>query len=245
MWHCYYGMDVSYSGWVIGLVCSVHCAASSTGIEMVKSILFIRGDYAALHKLLWWHWGDRMYCLIFCCVCQQNSLTDKNMSSVLQHCWLGSRKGIQPVKNWLVGCWSGYVSKSRCTFAFAFVCVYVGKIRIGCIFIVRCYASVVYAVILCPLSMWCGCSVPAAEWLDSSVEGIAQLAHAAGESILCHEGWWCGSFQMTLGRICFLLRTFITVMLKRQQTLCCNCCRILTDFQNSLPDRLVTSSVNL
>jgi len=52
----------------------------------------------------------------------------------------------------------------------------VSQIWIRCIFIMQCYASTVYAVILC-LSMWCGCSVPAAEWLDSSAV-IAQLAHA-------------------------------------------------------------------
>jgi len=29
------------------------------------------------------------------------------MSTLLWHCWLGSRKGIRPVKNWVVGCWRG------------------------------------------------------------------------------------------------------------------------------------------
>jgi len=27
--------------------------------------------------------------------------------SVLWRCWLGSRKGIRPVKNWMMGCWHG------------------------------------------------------------------------------------------------------------------------------------------
>jgi len=36
------------------------------------------------------------------------------VSSVLWCCWLGSRKGIQPVKNWVVGCWCGYLSGARC-----------------------------------------------------------------------------------------------------------------------------------
>ena len=31
------------------------------------------------------------------------------MSSVLWRCWLGGRKGIRPVKNWVMGCWCGYV----------------------------------------------------------------------------------------------------------------------------------------
>jgi len=29
------------------------------------------------------------------------------MPSVLWRCWLGVRKGIRPVKNWVVGCWRG------------------------------------------------------------------------------------------------------------------------------------------
>ena len=33
-------------------------------------------------------------------------------------CWLGGRKGIRPVKNWVVGCWCGYVSRSRSRFAY-------------------------------------------------------------------------------------------------------------------------------
>jgi len=30
--------------------------------------------------------------------------------SVLWRCWLGDRKGIRPVKNWVVGRWRGYLS---------------------------------------------------------------------------------------------------------------------------------------
>jgi len=33
--------------------------------------------------------------------------------SVLWRCWLGGRKGIRPVKNWVVGCWRGYLSGAR------------------------------------------------------------------------------------------------------------------------------------
>jgi len=40
------------------------------------------------------------------------------MPSVLWRCWLGSRKGIRPVKNWVVRCWRGCVSESRCRFAY-------------------------------------------------------------------------------------------------------------------------------
>ena len=45
------------------------------------------------------------------------------------------------------------------------------------------------------VALWCGCSVPAAEWLDSSAVGCAQLAHAADESILCRYGWRRGLFS--------------------------------------------------
>ena len=32
------------------------------------------------------------------------------LPSVLWRCWLGGRKGIRPVKNWVVGCWHSYLS---------------------------------------------------------------------------------------------------------------------------------------
>ena len=40
-------------------------------------------------------------------------------SSVLWRCWLGGRKGIRPVKNWVVRCWLGYLSGARCRLAYA------------------------------------------------------------------------------------------------------------------------------
>ena len=39
--------------------------------------------------------------------------------SVLWRCWLGDRKGIWPVKNWVVGCWHGYLSGARCRLAYS------------------------------------------------------------------------------------------------------------------------------
>ena len=41
------------------------------------------------------------------------------MPSVLWRCWLGGRKGIRPVKNWVVRCWCGYLSGARCRLAHA------------------------------------------------------------------------------------------------------------------------------
>ena len=48
----------------------------------------------------------------FLCVCCTT------LPSVLWRCWLGSRKGIRPVKNWAVGCWHGYLSGVRCRLAY-------------------------------------------------------------------------------------------------------------------------------
>ena len=39
------------------------------------------------------------------------------MPSVFWRCWLGGRKGIQLVKNWVVGCWRGYLSGASCRLA--------------------------------------------------------------------------------------------------------------------------------
>ena len=39
-----------------------------------------------------------LFTLLPCC-------TQCLVPSVLWRCWLGGRKGIQPVKNWVVGCW--------------------------------------------------------------------------------------------------------------------------------------------
>ena len=41
------------------------------------------------------------------------------MPSVLWRCWLGGRKGIWPVKNFVVRCWRGYLSGARCRLAYA------------------------------------------------------------------------------------------------------------------------------
>ena len=41
------------------------------------------------------------------------------MPSVLWRCWVGDRKGIRPVNNWVVRCWHGYLSGARCRLACA------------------------------------------------------------------------------------------------------------------------------
>ena len=47
-----------------------------------------------------------------------NKLNQSPLPLVLWHCWLGGRKGIRSVKNWVVGCWHGYLSAARCRLAY-------------------------------------------------------------------------------------------------------------------------------
>jgi len=63
-----------------------------------------------------------MQCIAWVCL-QQLTLVCRrgkkyHWPSVLWRCWLGGRKGIRPVKNWVVGCWCGYLSGARCRFAY-------------------------------------------------------------------------------------------------------------------------------
>ena len=58
---------------------------------------------------------------------------------MLWRCWLGDRKGIRPVKNWVVGCWRGYLSGARCRLAYGPADATVScfsKIQIGFTFLV-------------------------------------------------------------------------------------------------------------
>jgi len=50
---------------------------------------------------------------IHCAMCESF------LPSVLWRCWLGGRKGIRLVKNWVVRCWHGYLSGARCRLAYA------------------------------------------------------------------------------------------------------------------------------
>ena len=58
-------------------------------------------------------------------LCRTTAVTDQILTDwqlcfnneflpVLWRCWLGGRKGIRPVKNCVVGCWHGYLSRVRC-----------------------------------------------------------------------------------------------------------------------------------
>ena len=59
------------------------------------------------------------YLAVFCSrfnFCVMNIYFSK-LPSVLWCCWLGGRKSIRPVKNWVVRCWCGYLFGTRCRLA--------------------------------------------------------------------------------------------------------------------------------
>ena len=88
--------------------------------------------------------------------------TLSNMPSVLWHCWLGGRKGIRPVKTWVVGCWCGYLSGSRCRLAYGPADATVScfsKIQIGFTFLVPAHLGspgkrAVKRVCVCVFIQW-------------------------------------------------------------------------------------------
>ena len=92
-------------------------------------IIFNASSLLAVHALLWLRY---MLCCMRCvkfyastlwCVRASQSACIKfaciYLPSVLWRCWLGGRKGIWPVKNWVVGCWRSYLSGARCRLAYS------------------------------------------------------------------------------------------------------------------------------
>ena len=90
--------------------------------------------------------------------------------SVLWRCWLGDRKGIHPVKNWLVGCWHGYLSAARCRLAYTarlmplpLTVSCFSKFQIGFTFLYRLTQLVLDKGTLnrcvCVSTRWCRCNL--------------------------------------------------------------------------------------
>ena len=63
-----------------------------------------------------WHLQLRTRCFVGAVL--EKMLDNLFYISVLWRCWLGGRKGIRPAKNWVVGCWRGYLSGTRCRLAY-------------------------------------------------------------------------------------------------------------------------------
>ena len=117
---------VEYVKWVISMCCLcvglmtvlTHCEVNS--VPAVLYICYTRSPLSASVTAI----------TAFRQLCESASLADiivvsnRQVSlylylslflpSVLWRCWLGSRKGIRPVKNWVVGYWRGYLSGARC-----------------------------------------------------------------------------------------------------------------------------------
>jgi len=94
-------------------------------------------QWSACGLHLWWSNSSWLNAQVYYALVDCNSVP-----SVLWRFWLGSRKGIQPVKNREVGCWRGYLSGTRCRLAHgpadatATHCLLLSKIQIGFTFLV-------------------------------------------------------------------------------------------------------------
>ena len=80
--------------------------------------------------------------------------------SVLWRCWLGGRNSIRPVKNWVVGCWRGYLSGARCRLPLTVS--WFSKIQIGFTFLVLAHPGspgkrAVKRVCVCVCACACVC----------------------------------------------------------------------------------------
>ena len=67
------------------------------------------------HKHRPWYNGNSSQHLMIRTAIRPNNIRDK--FQVRWRCWSGGRKGIQPLRNWVVGCWHGYLSGARCRVA--------------------------------------------------------------------------------------------------------------------------------
>jgi len=65
-----------------------------------------------------WLSGAKSIKTVSCCFVYNSCVHTHVSVLVLWRCWLGGRKGIRSVKNWVVGCWRGYLSGVRCRFAY-------------------------------------------------------------------------------------------------------------------------------
>jgi len=96
---------------------------------------------------------------------------------------LYGRKGIQPVKNWVVGCWHGYLPRARCRLAYGPVDATVScfsKIQIGFTSLVPAYlgSSKIRAV-----KCACVCVVMVCFVADCCVSGLIIYEAAADAAV--------------------------------------------------------------
>ena len=128
------------------------------------------------------------------------------LPTVLWRCWLGGRKSIWPVKNWVVGCWHGYWSGAKCRLAYGpadstathFSCF--SKIQIGFTFLVPAHPGspgqrAVKRVCVCVVSGWPPVAAP--------VPLLRHVLHRTVPQHCNHDDHrqrrsWCGRRQVGL-----------------------------------------------
>jgi len=110
------------------LICSSNCYWHYQPFSVLKheGLTTNRTFHITKSKMIHWWFATENNCYLL---------------TVPWHCWLGGRKGIWLLKNWVMGCWRGYPSGARCRLAYgpadatATVSCF-GKIQIGFTFLV-------------------------------------------------------------------------------------------------------------
>jgi len=104
IWHQHFAPVTSWI-WKQPAAIERSCVTLAHGVVMMFVWLLQRSQFTLRGTVTWSN------CLIFLCM-------HAKMPSVLWRCRLGGRKGIQPVKTWVVGYCHGYLSGARCRLAY-------------------------------------------------------------------------------------------------------------------------------
>jgi len=107
----------------------LHCYVGGDYVMLQDSVVILGAQLAVFGSLECWR--DFCHCSVVfrsvfcywsgvlrCASLYSGVFCYWSVPSVLWHCWLGGRKGIQPVKNWVAGYWHGYLSGARCRLAY-------------------------------------------------------------------------------------------------------------------------------
>ena len=104
--HCDFGVTVVHM--LLPTSLQWHCCPLSTsGWKHHSSVAYLNVTWLSINGTV-----SSIFCQVL------SKFLSFFIPSVLWRCWLGGRKGIRPVKNWVVGCWHGYLSGAVCRFAY-------------------------------------------------------------------------------------------------------------------------------
>jgi len=93
-----------------------HCKVALLVCTMPR-LLGQTGTTARCYAVQWFS-KDKMWVFLSQLLPLMLWIIAQSLPSVLWRCWLGGRKGIRPVKNWVIECWHGYLPQARCWFAY-------------------------------------------------------------------------------------------------------------------------------